>query len=156
VYVRSQLSGTLVKDGAFRPGVRQGLRIVAAILLSSGAVQLVRGGGPGVLGTTAEGRVVELRQDTGSRSRDYSALIRFTAEDGSAIEVWRRFTRRTRSARRLEVGDPVTVAYFRGSPAGAQAQDDRADWWGGVILLFVGALLIGVSFADRLPRGERT
>jgi hypothetical protein len=150
VVYRSRLRGSLVEDGAFKPGARTGLRIVGGLILLAGLVPLVRGGAPAILGTTAAGQVAEIRDHPRSgRVYDYEARIRFTDDQGRPVEVWRSFRHRTTP---LAVGDPVTVAYFRGAPEGAQPDDRRAYWATGVTPAFLGALLLAVSFAGR--RGQ--
>ena len=148
------MSGTLVKDGAFRPGVAPVLRVIGIVLLASGGVALARGGGPGMLGVTAPGQVVEVGDDDSKSAvpRSYDARIRFTAGDGRMVEVSRRFRHpRRRSSRRLAVGDRVTVGYFPSAPEKAEAHDSRAAWAGGTVPALVGALLTAVSFAGRRP-----
>jgi hypothetical protein len=139
-------------DGSLNKRVRGGLRVAGVALIVIGAVPLVRGGGPALLGVKAAGRVVEVR-DRAARGRGhhYDAVIAFPAEDGRAVQVTRPF--RHRRSRPLSNGDAVTVAYLRGSPESAQAQDGRAEWAAGMTPAFLGILLAAVSFAGRRPDG---
>jgi hypothetical protein len=146
-----RLSGRWVDaDGSLNAGVRRLLRAAALALGLVAAVTLARGGGPALLGVNAAGRVVEIQERSArGPGHRYDAVIAFTSDDGRQVQVTRPF--RHRRSRPLSVGDVVAVAYLRGSPGGAQAQDHRAEWAGGVTLALVGLLLAAVSFAGRRP-----
>jgi len=148
--LKSRLSGAWVKDGKLLPQARSLLRVSGLFVMVLGVLPLSGGVSAHLFGVKAVGRVVEIRDtaDAGPNRRIYAAVIDFADDQGRTVRVTRRFQAgRHQRARRLAVGDDVTVAFFRGAAERAQVQDTRAEWMGGWTALFVGALLFAVSFA---------
>lgn len=153
---RSRLSGAWVKDGKLLPQARSLLRVSGLFVIAVGVLTLSAGLPADLFGVKAVGRVVEVfdTADAGPNRRVYAGVVEFADDQGRTVRVTRRFRAgRYQRARRLAVGDSVTVAFFRSAAEQAQVQDARAEWMGGWTALLVGALLFAVSFARTYRTG---
>ena len=144
------LSGTLTKDGRLTPGAAR-VFWIAGLLLLLGGIWI---GAPvwWLMATGARAQAVVLRvadpTDAAAPNRSYVATLEFDAGGGNPARV-ERLLQRARYGSDLAEGDAVGVAFPKGQPARAQVLSSRTPWAGGFTAIFVGALLIGVTFAGR-------
>jgi hypothetical protein len=86
--------------------------------------------------------------DPAAPRRAYVVTLEFDGGGGTRTRIERSLLR-TRGGRSLDPGTAVDVANPRGQPARAELLHGLAAWVGGYTAIFVGALLIAVTFAGR-------